>query len=220
MVQLTFKEQIDHFGRTGGRLEDPFFSDIAAMSEPIFIPAHVYTFSAQRVNDSDIPTPSELLNPAEAKNYTLTRPYHDTKPIGICLNDAQGAVTILNTKVMPVGAAQIILNVLWQTFNNTIKKSYNEDKFIGNARELYKIPEYAGLFGLNSGPFVLADLLDRSTGGKFNIRYAVNKYQKTDITNPKLIPFDQVPRIAQTKIFTGIQTRALNIDSVVSPFIK
>ena len=221
MVQLTFKDQIDDFARKGERLEDPFFTDVEPMSEPIFIPGHLYTFFAKGVNDSDIPTPSELLNPKEAEAYTITKPYYDTKPIGICLCETASTVTVLNTKVMPIGAAQVILNVLWQTLNNIIKKSYTDkDTFIGEPRELFKIPEYSQLWAFNQSPFALADLINKATGGKFNVGYAVNKYQKADITNSKLIPFHLVPRIAQTNIFSGIQTRSLSMNSVISSFIK
>jgi len=221
MVKLTFKDQIDDFVNRGERLEDPFFTQIEPMSSPIFIPGHLYVFSARRISDSEIPTPSELLSTKEAQKYTLTRPYYDTLPIGVCLSDSSSAVTILNTKIMPIGATQVILNVLWQTLNNTIKKSYTDGgKFISDARDLFKIPEYSQLLGFNQDPFAMASLISKATGGKFNVNYAVNKYQKEDIANPRLIPFHLVPRIAQTNIFSGIQTRALDMDSVISPFIK
>ena len=64
----------------------------------------------------------------------------------------------------------------------------------------------------------MVDLFQNASGGKFNVRYAVNKYQKEAITNPKLIPFHLVPRIAQTNIFDGIQTRSISMESVISQF--
>jgi len=72
--------------------------------------------------------------------------------------------------------------------------------------------------GFNANPFAMVDLFQNASGGKFNVRYAVNKYQKANITNPTLIPFHLVPRIAQTNIFDGIQTRSLSMESVISQF--
>ena len=103
--------------------------------------------------------------------------------------------------------------------NSIISKSYDDKgEFIGDTRRLYRLPEYAALIGFNANPFMMADLFQNASGGRFNIRYAVNKYQKANITNPTLIPFHLVPRIAQTNIFDGIQTRSLSMDSVISQF--
>jgi hypothetical protein len=120
---------------------------------------------------------------------------------------------------MPVGSTQVILNILWQTFNNIISKSYSDKgEFISDTRKLYQLPEYTPLMRFNAEPFMMADLFQKASGGRFNIRYAVNKYQKANITNPTLIPFHLAPRIAQTNIFDGIQTRSLSMDSVISQF--
>ena len=221
MVKLTFKEQMDAFVEKGERLEDPFFSELEPISVSAFIPGHIYTFSSKIIDDSLIPTPDDLLDPKVAAGFKIKKPYYDTKPIGICLAESTDSVSILNIKVMPLGAAQVILNIIWQNFNQIINKSYRKDKtFINSAEELYSIPEYAQLYRFNSDPFVLADLLGRVSGNKFNIRHAVNKYQKADIINPKLVPFHLVPRVALVKVFDGIQTRALSMDSIISPFIK
>ena len=47
---------------------------------------------------------------------------------------------------------------------------------------------------------------------------SLTEAQKEAITNPKLIPFHLVPRIAQTNIFDGIQTRSISMESVISQF--
>lgn len=221
MVKLTFKEQIDSFLEKGEQLEDPFFSEIEPIQTSAFIPCHIYTFSSKRIDDSLIPTPDDLLDPKIAKGFKINKPYYDARPIGICLAESADSVSILNTKVMPQWAAQVILNIFWQTFNQIISKAYGENgKFIDSAESLYSIPEYAQLFRFNSNPFILADLVSRVSGNKFNIRYAVNKYQKAEIINPKLVPFHLVPRVALTKTLEGIQTRALSMESIISPFIK
>ena len=219
MIKPTFSEQIEDFRNKGERLEDPFFSDVQPLPESIFIPGHVYTFFAQPVDDSQIPTADQYLDAKEMTKYQIKRPYYDQHPIGICLSNNIDSVTILNLKVMPIGATQIILNILWQTLNNIISKSYDDKgQFIGDPRKLYQLPEYAPLMGFNANPFTLADLFQNASGGRFNIRYAVNKYQKANITNPTLIPFHLVPRVAQTNIFDGIQTRSLSMESVISQF--
>jgi len=219
MLKTTFNDQIDFFRNNGEAMEDPFFSDIQPLPESIFIPGHIYTFFAQPVDDSLIPTADQYLDAREMAKYPIQRPYYDQAPIGICLANSETDVTILNLKVMPVGSTQVILNILWQVFNNIISKSYTDKgEFIGDTRKLYQLPEYASLMGFNANPFSLADLFQNASGGRFNIRYAVNKYQKATITNPKLIPFHLVPRIAQTNIFDGIQTRSLSMDSVISQF--
>jgi hypothetical protein len=219
MIKPTFSAQIEDFRNKGERLEDPFFSDVQPLSESIFIPGHVYTFFAQPIDDSQIPTADQYLDAKEMTKYQIKRPYYDQRPIGICLSNNIDSVTILNLKVMPIGATQIILNILWQTLNNIISKSYDDKgQFIGDPRKLYQLPEYAPLMGFNANPFTLADLFQNASGGRFNIRYAVNKYQKANITNPTLIPFHLVPRVAQTNIFDGIQTRSLSMESVISQF--
>lgn len=219
MIKPTFSAQIDDFRNRGEKLEDPFFSSIPPLPESVFIPGHVYTFFAQPVDDQQIPTADQYLDARELAKYPIKRPYYDQLPIGICLSNSATDVTILNLKVMPVGATQIILNILWQTLNSIISKSYDDKgEFIGDTRRLYQLPEYAPLIGFNANPFTLADLFQNASGGRFNIRYAVNKYQKANITNPTLIPFHLVPRIAQTNIFDGIQTRSLSMDSVISQF--
>jgi hypothetical protein len=219
MIKPTFSAQIDNFRNSGERLDDPFFSDIQPLPESIFIPGHVYTFFAQPVDDQQIPTADQYLDAREMAKYPIKRPYYDQRPIGICLANGQTDVTILNLKVMPVGSTQVILNILWQVFNNIISKSYTDKgEFIGDTRKLYQLPEYTPLIGFNANPFALSDLFQNASGGKFNVRYAVNKYQKANITNPTLIPFHLVPRIAQTNIFDGIQTRSLSMDSVISQF--
>lgn len=219
MLKTTFSDQIDFFRNQGEKMDDPFFSEIAPLPESIFIPGHVYTFFAQPVDDSLIPTADQYLDARELAKYPIKRPYYDQRPIGICLaNDAED-VTILNLKVMPVGSTQVILNILWQTFNSIISKSYNDKgEFVGDTRKLYQLPEYTPLMRFNAEPFALANLFQTAGGGRFNVRYAVNKYQKANITNPTLIPFHLVPRIAQTNIFDGIQTRSLSMDSVISQF--
>ncbi len=219
MIKPTFSAQIEDFRNKGERLEDPFFSDLQPLPESIFIPGHVYTFFAQPVDDSQIPTADQYLDAKEMAKYQIKRPYYDQRPIGICLSNNIDSVTILNLKIMPIGATQIILNILWQTLNNIISKSYDDKgQFIGDSRKLYQLPEYAPLMGFNANPFTLADLFQNASGGRFNIRYAVNKYQKANITNPTLIPFHLVPRVAQTNIFDGIQTRSLSMESVISQF--
>lgn len=219
MIKTTFSAQIDDFRNKGEKMDDPFFGEIQPLPESVFIPGHIYTFFAQAVDDSQIPTADEYLDSKELANYSIKRPYYDQRPIGICLANNQTDVTILNLKVMPVGATQVVLNILWQTLNSIISKSYNSNgEFISDTRTLYQLPDYAPLIGFNSNPFMMADLFQNASGGKFNIRYAVNKYQKANIINPKLIPFHQVPRIAQTNIFDGIQTRSLSMESVISQF--
>jgi len=219
MIKPTFNDQIDDFTNKGERLEDPFFGDLAPLPESIFIPGHVYTFFSQPVDDSLIPTPDQYGDPKELAKYPIKRPYYDQRPIGICLANEIDGVVILNLKIMSIGATQIILNILWQAFNNIISKSYNDKgEFIGDTRRLYELPEYAPLIGFNANPFALVEFFQNASGDRFNIRYAVNKYQKATIINPKLIPFHLVPRVAQTNIFDGIQTRSLSMDSVISQF--
>jgi hypothetical protein len=219
MIKTTFSEQIDKFRAAGESMDDPFFSELTPVADSVFIPAHIYTFLARPVDDSAIPTADQYLDPRQLSQYAVKRPYYDQRPIGICLANSQTDVTILNLKVMPVGATQVILNILWQTLNSIIRKSYSDSgEFISDTRKLYQLPEYAPLIGFNANPFTLADLFQNASGGRFNIRYAVNKYQKADITNPTLIPFHLAPRIAQTNIFDGIQTRSLSMESVISQF--
>jgi hypothetical protein len=219
MIKTTFSSQIDDFRSKGEKLEDPFFSELSPLPDSVFIPAHIYTFFALPVDDQQIPTADQYLDAKAMTNYSIKRPYYDQRPIGICLaNDAE-SVTILNLKIMPLGATQVILNILWQTLNSIIRKSYDDKgQFINDTRKLYQLPEYAPLMGFNSNPFAMVDLFQNASGGKFNVRYAVNKYQKEAITNPKLIPFHLVPRIAQTNIFDGIQTRSISMESVISQF--
>ena len=219
MIKLTFNDQLSDFVNKGEKLEDPFFSDLGPMPESIFIPGHLYTFFAQPVDDSLIPTPDQYIDNRELAKFPIKRPYYDQRPIGICLSNDAESVVILNIKIMPVGATQIILNILWQTFNNIISKSYTDKgEFINDTRKLYQLPEYAPLVGFNANPFALVELFQNASGGRFNIRYAVNKYQKANIINPTLIPFHLVPRVAQTNIFDGIQTRSLSMESVISQF--
>lgn len=219
MIKTTFSAQIDAFRAAGESMGDPFFRELNPVADSVFIPAHLYTFLARSVDDSTIPSADQYLNPTEMAKYEIKRPYYDQRPIGICLANSQSDVTILNLKVMPVGSTQVILNILWQTLNSIISKSYSDSGvFISDARALYRLPEYAPLIGFNANPFVLADLFQNASGGRFNIRYAVNKYQKADITNPTLIPFHLAPRIAQTNIFDGIQTRSISMESVISQF--
>jgi hypothetical protein len=219
MIKPTFSAQIEDFIRKGEKLEDPFFSELPPLAESVFIPGHLYTFFAIPVDDQQIPTADQYLDAKEMVKYPIKRPYYDQRPIGICLANDVESITILNLKVIPIGATQVILNILWQTLNSIISKSYDDkDQFINDTRKLYQLPEYAPLMGFNSNPFALADLFQKASGGKFNIRYAVNKYQKANITNPILIPFHLVPRVAQSNIFDGIQTRSLSMESVISQF--
>lgn len=219
MIKPTFNDQLDDFRNRGEGLGDPFFRDLAPLPESMFIPGHVYTFFAQPVDDSIIPTADQYLDAKELARFPIKRPYYDQMPIGICLSNDVESVVILNLKVMPIGATQVILNVLWQAFNNIISKSYNDKgEFINDTRKLYQLPEYAPLVGFNANPFALVELFQNAGRGKFNVRYAVNKYQKANITNPVLIPFHLVPRVAQTNIFDGIQTRSLSMESVISQF--
>jgi hypothetical protein len=219
MIKPTFSAQIDDFRNKGEKLEDPFFGELSPLPESIFIPAHLYTFFALPVDDQQIPTADQYLDAKEMTKYPIKRPYYDQRPIGICLANDNDSVTILNLKVMPVGSTQVILNILWQTLNGTIRKSYDDKgQFISDTRKLYQLPEYGPLMGFNANPFAMVDLFQNASGGKFNVRYAVNKYQKANITNPTLIPFHLVPRIAQTNIFDGIQTRSLSMESVISQF--
>jgi hypothetical protein len=171
-----------------------FQEESKAWTFPSLLKGHIFTFDYyEKVDESNIPPLSDYVDAEKRKQYSITRPYFDSKPIGIALGslDGSGDEYILNLKPMPTVMKANVLEVLFKGAIPVIEKYGLDPKDL----ELKPLTKRVADFNYIR-PFaeLKAHVFSNYLGE--GIYFWVNKYKKEWIRNVKLIDFDVLEKIS------------------------
>lgn len=216
---MEFGTEISYMKRVQGMLRENFQPNNYYFLEnsepyqlPYLIPAHVYTFeyldnvdqhaittiddylisnNIDQPGGIDRATRKELTTEIDSKGYQISRPYYDTRPIGLSLggfNDP-GSEYILNIKCSPLAERNRILEILFRGIvPNMLRNGINE------SNEPLPFMKRINNQGYTQ-PFVSFQMKNLTDYLGSGIYFWVNKYNKERMRNVRLIDFDQLPKL-------------------------
>jgi hypothetical protein len=153
------------------------------------IPGHFYSFSVvNRLANDMVPNLSETKTPKSLEQYLIKKPYYDNRPVCLSLGGEDGEI-ILDLKMIPQKIRSVIIRRYLTVIKDRLKLFYEQTDTI--------IPFEKRLVSNLIGPFLSINpaFMFRLTG--FDLSFALNKYQRENMTNLVLIDWEDVSKIEQ-----------------------
>lgn len=153
------------------------------------IPGHFYSFSVVNKLPNDVvPNLSETKTPKSLEQYPIKKPYYDNRPVCLSLG-GEGGEIILDLKMIPPKIRSVIIRRYMNAVKDRLKMFYGPNEQI--------IPFSSRLEPGMIGPFLSIDpaFMFRLTG--IDLSFALNKYQRENMSNLVLIDWEDVSKIEQ-----------------------
>lgn len=190
MAQIDLKSYIDD----GIALDPPAYANYYFQedSEPYtrarLIPGHFYTFGVvNRVPNDFVPNLSETQTPSQMVQYNHKKPYYDNRPVCLSLgNDGVGGEIILNLKMIPPKIRSVILRKYLGAVQNQIFQFYDGEELIPFTERLKRQA---------MSPFLTVNTAFLSALTSINLSFGLNKYQREQMANVKLIDWENVSMV-------------------------
>jgi hypothetical protein len=158
-------------------------------SRPKLIPGHFYSFSVvNRLANDMVPNLSETMTAKSLEQYAIKKPYYDNRPVCLSLGGDGGEI-ILDFKMVPPKLRSVIIRKYMNVVKERLKLFYGQDDNLIQFESRLQ-PELIGPF-LSITPAFMFKL----TG--IDLSFALNKYQRENMTNIALIDWEDVSKIEQ-----------------------